>query len=371
MKYVRSIFVIIFCMFIPVASLLAQIGDVETATLVYDPADISVSSAEEQIVEKSAAVASEPVAIPDVFEQLIVKAGKKEQKIIRKILELGKEKKLFNIEKLEKKLSKINVPAIMELYANLRSLKLSGFNIHKIERIEATLASIDQALKKIDVKTADFGKLSFFAAMTREQIANFTSGDEKEQLRAAAMQNYTDTIDTLSEDKTLSSQEKVADARERLETLRNPFGDILPLVSGKSRSQILITSDYGIRIHPVKKTKRFHSGVDLAGWKCNGWKVLAIGPGRVVKSGWESGYGYAVVVSHDIEGHQYFSRYAHLLKKDRLTIGTLVKTGDVVGYCNNTGISTGAHLHFEVRKNSSSGETHDPKNYLPEVEILK
>jgi len=53
-----------------------------------------------------------------------------------------------------------------------------------------------------------------------------------------------------------------------------------------------------------------------------------------------------------------------------LPVGRLVKSGDLLGYCNNTGVSTGAHLHFEVREASASGETLDPKGFLPPVDNL-
>jgi len=65
-----------------------------------------------------------------------------------------------------------------------------------------------------------------------------------------------------------------------------------------------------------------------------------------------------------------FTRYAHLQKKSRLPVGRLVKSGDLLGYCNNTGVSTGAHLHFEVREASASGETLDPKGFLPQIDNL-
>jgi len=116
-----------------------------------------------------------------------------------------------------------------------------------------------------------------------------------------------------------------------------------------------------MRVHPVSKKKRFHSGVDLAGWKCDGWKVMTVGSGRVVKSGWEGGYGYAIVVAHDLDGRLLFTRYAHLHKSGLYPVGTIVKTGERVGYCNNTGVSTGSHLHFEVRRN---GNVRNPFRYL-------
>lgn len=307
----------------------------------------------------------------NLIEMLLEKMGKKEQKIVRSVLEAGVENKLINLQKIEKQLGNFNVPALVGLYSDIRALKISRLDFKKIENIKTTLTQIDAAIKKADIKSPDFGNLSFFAGMARDRLASVSDSEsEKSQLRAAAIENYAATINALADDKSVAAQEKLADSQERLETLSQPFGKLIPVEPTKGKSTAVITSDYGTRIHPVKKTKRFHTGIDLAGWKCNGWKVMAIGPGRVVKSGWESGYGYSVVISHEIDGRMLFTRYAHLQKKNRLPVGSLVKSGELLGYCNNTGVSTGAHLHFEVRETSASGETLDPKGFLPPVDSL-
>lgn len=314
---------------------------------------------------------AQPIAL-DLISQLLSNVGKKEKKIINQLLIVGKEKKLFDMEKLEKKLGKINIPAIMNLYSNLKALKIKKFDLNKLGEIKGMLANIDSALKQAKGSPIDYGNLSFFAGLTRDQLANYAPTNlEKSQLRFSAVNNYNDTIKNLAKQKDVASKEKVDDAKERVVTLKTPFGNVIPISSKRGTGKIFITSDYGMRVHPVKKTRRFHSGVDLAGWKCKGWKVVNIGPGRVVKSGWESGYGYVVIISHEIEGKQYYSRYAHLKKSKRLKNGKIVKRGDTVGYCNNSGISTGSHLHFEVREESFSGKTMDPKTYLPTIKILK
>ncbi len=346
----------------------AQSSDIDQATLHYDLSkSASGASAVASGLQTSEASATSDLQ-DSLLQSLIGRMGRKEQKIARQILDAGVKTNLINLEKIEKKLGQINLPAIMVLYNDLKALKISGLDIRKIENVQKTLSEIDAAIKKADLKAPEFGKLNFFAGLTRDRLADMAGSDEeKDSLRAAAIQNYTDTVKSLAGDKTPGSQDKVADAEERLATLENPFGNIVPVEPAKGTAKAVITSDYGTRIHPVSKTRRFHTGVDLAGWKCSGWKVKAIGPGRVIKSGWESGYGYSVVVSHEIEGRQIFTRYAHLLKKSRIASGALVKTGDPIGLCNNSGVSTGAHLHFEVRESSASGITHDPKEFLPDI----
>lgn len=351
----------------------------EKAILKYEISDLDGTEAGQPIPATSSQDKStdqtEPASQPtgaDILSLLLSKAGKKEKKIIDQILVIGQEKKLFNLEKLEKKLGSINLPAILNLYNNLKALKIKKLDLNKLDEIKETLASIDNALKQVKNSPTDFGNLSFFAGMTRDQLANHaTTLAEKSSLRFSALENYNDTIKNLAPEKSVASQEKVEDAKERIAIIENPFGNVIPIAPEKGKGQTFITSDYGMRIHPVKKTRRFHAGVDLAGWKCKGWKVMSIGPGRVVKSSWETGYGYVVIVSHDVEGKQYFSRYAHLKKDGRLKNGTVVKQNEMVGYCNNSGISTGSHLHFEVREESFSGQTLDPKAYLPQITVLK
>lgn len=352
--------------FLAGASAFGQSADVEKATLHYDLTAVSAGAAvPETMVEQKSQTA-------DVLAMLIDKVGKKEKKIINKVLEVGEQTGVLRREMLVKRLGKINVPAIIGLYENIRSLKISGLDLNKVEKIRETLAQIDVQLKEAGIRPKEFGKLSFYAGLARDQLANTTSDPKvKENLRAAAVQNYQDTVTTLADEKDPGSQEKVADAIERQVTLQNEFGNVVPLAPAKGSGKALITSDFGVRTHPVKKTRRFHQGIDLAAWKCTGWPVKAIGPGRVVRSGWENGYGYSVVVSHMVEDRNLFTRYGHLKKAGRIASGKIVKNGDLLGYCNNSGISTGAHLHFEVREKSMSGITHDPKPFLPEISLLK
>lgn len=348
----------------------AQIADVEKATLKYDlnmPTAPVVANAP---VDKTGETTGQKHA--DLVDLILEKAGKKEKKVIEKILQTGEQTGLLTREKITRQLGNINVSAVAGLYESLRSLKLSGFNLKRIENIRETLMQIETQLKQTGIKTRDFGNLSFMAGLAKERLGTHAADDtEKETLRQSAQAHYQNTIVSLAAEKDVVSTDRVEDAKERSAVLTETFGRIIPVAPAKGKSVAVITSDYGPRIHPVKKTKRFHSGIDLAGWKCDGWRVSAIGPGRVVKSAWETGYGYSVIVSHEIENKTLFSRYAHLKKSGRAKTGTIVKPGDLLGYCNNSGISTGAHLHFEIRDSAITGKTLDPKAFIPKVEMLK
>jgi murein DD-endopeptidase MepM/ murein hydrolase activator NlpD len=116
-----------------------------------------------------------------------------------------------------------------------------------------------------------------------------------------------------------------------------------------------ISSPYGTRTHPVFKTKATHTGIDIEGSR--GDTVRAAANGEVLYTGWLRGYGQVVILDH---GGDLTTVYAHLSAIDTAE-NRKVKTGDVIGRVGSTGVTTGPHLHFEVRVN---GNTTDPMKYL-------
>jgi murein DD-endopeptidase MepM/ murein hydrolase activator NlpD len=104
-----------------------------------------------------------------------------------------------------------------------------------------------------------------------------------------------------------------------------------------------ITSGFGYRTHPVTGTSRLHAGVDFGA--PTGTPIVAAAAGTVVSAGWQGGYGNAVIIDH---GGGEATLYGH---QSRLAVssGTRVSRGEVIGYVGSTGLSTGPHLHFELR----------------------
>jgi murein DD-endopeptidase MepM/ murein hydrolase activator NlpD len=105
-----------------------------------------------------------------------------------------------------------------------------------------------------------------------------------------------------------------------------------------------ITSYFGYRRHPILRFMRLHAGVDFgADW---GSPIVAAADGQVVGAGWSGGYGRQVRLAH---GDGLVSTYSHL--SDIATEpGTIVRRGEVIGYVGSSGLSTGPHLHFEVKR---------------------
>ncbi len=116
-----------------------------------------------------------------------------------------------------------------------------------------------------------------------------------------------------------------------------------------------ITSTFGWRIHPILGYSRFHAGLDFgAGY---GTPIRAADTGTVIFAGWYGGYGNAVVIDH---GKGIVTLYGHSSQL-YVSSGQVVQRGQAIAAVGSTGLSTGPHLHFEVRQ---SGYPVDPLAYL-------
>ncbi|WP_297392113.1 murein hydrolase activator EnvC [uncultured Peptoniphilus sp.] len=107
-----------------------------------------------------------------------------------------------------------------------------------------------------------------------------------------------------------------------------------------------ISSPFGYRMHPILGYSKFHSGVDIPA--PSGTPIVAAKSGTVIMSQLMSGYGNVVMVDHG----DTVTVYAHCSALN-VGVGDSVSAGDVVAFVGSTGLSTGAHLHFEVRVNGS------------------
>lgn len=116
-----------------------------------------------------------------------------------------------------------------------------------------------------------------------------------------------------------------------------------------------LSSDYGMRIHPISGQDKLHEGTDFA--LNTGTKVKLPSKGEVIFAGDNGGYGKTVIVDH---GHGITSLYAHL-SEITVKVGDRLGKKALVGKVGSTGVSTGPHLHFEVRKD---GKTIDPMHLV-------
>ncbi|MGC1467012.1 MAG: M23 family metallopeptidase [Pseudolabrys sp.] len=126
--------------------------------------------------------------------------------------------------------------------------------------------------------------------------------------------------------------------------------------TGKSAKKFLVRkpvtagimrSGFGIRRHPILGYVKMHTGVDWAA--PTGTPIYAAGNGTVEKAGWESGYGKFVLLRH---ANGYETAYGHMSAFARgMEEGKRVRQGQVIGFVGSTGLSTGSHVHYEIRVN--------------------
>ena len=127
--------------------------------------------------------------------------------------------------------------------------------------------------------------------------------------------------------------------------------------SGKSAKKFLVRkpvnnaimrSGFGGRRHPILGYLKMHTGVDWA--TPYGTPIFASGNGLVEKVGWEGGYGKYVRIKHN---NGYETAYGHMSAFAKgLEVGKRVRQGQVIGFVGSTGMSTGAHVHYEILVNS-------------------
>ncbi|ELJ3984542.1 M23 family metallopeptidase [Campylobacter lari] len=106
-----------------------------------------------------------------------------------------------------------------------------------------------------------------------------------------------------------------------------------------------VTGNFGWRHHPILNKKEFHPDIDLRA--ALNTPIYAPANGVVEYAAYSNnGYGYSVILIHNFG---FKTVYAHMMRKDVVKAGQFVKKGDLLGYTGNTGLSTGPHLHYEVR----------------------
>jgi murein DD-endopeptidase MepM/ murein hydrolase activator NlpD len=123
------------------------------------------------------------------------------------------------------------------------------------------------------------------------------------------------------------------------------------------------TSPFGPRTHPITGEQSFHTGSDFSA--PDGTPILAAADGTVTVSEFSGGYGGLVVIEHRIDGKTMATAYAHSWEDGiHVAPGDTVRAGQHIADVGSSGMSTGPHLHFEVRDGGTDGEYIDPAKWL-------
>ena len=211
----------------------------------------------------------------------------------------------------------------------------------KKAQLETTLQEQQDAKAKLE---ADKAKLEDQLAEAKDLAQKIEDGIGEYEAAAAAL---------AAEEKRVDAEIKKLEDQLAAELGQGSVGGYIWPVTTSKR----ITSPYGTRWHPVYQYWKTHNGVDIGGVYYSS-AVRATKAGVVIISQYNSSYGNYVVISH---GTGNTTLYAHMSSRS-VSVGDRVTQGQQIGVTGSTGVSTGPHLHYEIKEN---GVRVDPLQYMP------
>lgn len=234
-----------------------------------------------------------------------------------------------------------------------RAMYLKRLNEHDralMDVLEEELASLNDEKAELDETKKELEAEKAELTETRDSLQNSliearSSIQDINAMQSELEENYEELSGYLKE-----IQNEIADIYKNLTTSKEDYvgGEMMWPAPGYSK----ITCEYGWRFNGTD----FHTGIDISGSGIHGAKVVAANTGTVIftkqcpYNGYSYGYGTYAIVDH---GGGITTLYAHMSSL-AVNVGDVVVMGQQIGNVGNTGWSTGAHLHFEVRKDGKS-----------------
>jgi len=265
-----------------------------------------------------------------------------------------------------------------ELNARLRAMYMNGnismldvlLGSHSINNFLTNMNRI-QLIHESDIAVIESLETQHRIIETHRQYLNdieagLVAERDREAQKQAALRANQSEIDVLRVEVSASNRE-YAQMLDALEAEATRLIDVIlraqldsEWVGGSMRWPVpghsRVSSEYGERIHPILRTRRMHTGIDIPA--PSGTNIIAANAGTVIVAGWNNSYGNMIVIDH---GGGITTLYAHN-STNLVSVGDIVTAGQTIGRVGSTGMSTGPHLHFEVRVN---GQHTDPRGWLP------
>lgn len=229
--------------------------------------------------------------------------------------------------------------------------ELTTYDEDLLDKIEREKSEIEQNKKMLETQQSEYNTIK--ANYEKKKIILYNT----KALKDEAASKLTEEEKTLSEqideyrNQILAVEAEIAQVTKANIDTEYIGGEMAWPVPGYTR----ITSNYGMRTHPITGIYKLHTGVDLGAPM--GANFIAANDGVVTKAGYNGAYGNMVIIDH---GGGISTLYAHG-SEILVTVGQTVKKGDNILKVGSTGYSTGAHAHFEVRVNGQ------PVNPLPYI----
>ena len=232
----------------------------------------------------------------------------------------------------------------MKLQYELLDKKMNNV-VEVLEDIEQRDNKIYRVFFEANPLTSEQRQSGFGGINRYENLENF----ENSELIVSTSKK----LDVLT--KRLAIQSQSLDEIVQLAKNKEALLEAIPAIQPVKNDDLKRTaSGYGMRYHPIYKYRKMHNGMDFSAPR--GSEVFATGNAKVKKARLTSGFGNLIILDH---GFGYETYYAHL-KDLNVRRGQTVKRGEIIGTVGNTGVSTGPHLHYEVRKD---GRPTNPMNF--------
>lgn len=248
---------------------------------------------------------------------------------------------LFNLIFLEDSFAQIAFPYYLKTLMKIEANRLENLD-NQCKNVEKTKKAWELEKKKVEELVKEISdRKAYIEKKKREKLAYL----EKIRTQKRYQQQVIATLERESKE-----IEKLIKKLASSKIQRAQKGNMSWPVIGS------VTSGFGMRRHPILGgAPLFHTGIDIAA--SYGTPVRASASGRVIFAGWYGGYGNMIIIDH---GGNVSTVYGHL-SRIVVKIEEEIAEGDIIGYVGSTGLSTGPHLHFEVRVN---GDPVDPLSWL-------
>jgi len=356
-----------------IAKKLLAVGDrLESAEIAATAAKASSDRLDGEIAEREAALLTVRAELADSFAQLTETRSKRDT--AKREAETWAKQAYMGGGSAQPSIA-FSATAIVDVSVGVAYLDvLTGFSSSAADRYSSVVASeeLEEAVVKrleIDV-VQEVEELVSTKAEFEEAAATYATASEVLGVELADHQALLDSVDQAVEEfegELASLSREQASIRGKIAVAaaasapKDPAPTAVAVQPPRRPGKLLrpvpgvIESGFGPRVHPITGKTRMHTGLDMHGDA--GTPIRAAEDGKVIFSGLKGGYGKAIMIDH---GGGMVTLYAHqskLLVKE----GQRVAAGDVIGLIGSTGLSTGPHLHFEVRIN---GDPVDAAKYL-------